>query len=122
MKKILIIEDDSFIQKMFKQKFSEYDIELLSAKTGEDGRIKALQNQPDMILLDLILPDMDGMKLLQELKSHPALTDTKIVIITNVGFRGKMEEIANMGIEDYFIKSNDSFFTITEMINTYLNE
>ncbi|EKD63519.1 MAG: histidine kinase [uncultured bacterium] len=120
MKKVLIIEDDSFIQEMFAEKFAKYDAITLNARTSAKGEKIAKEEMPDMIILDLVLPDGDGLELLKRLKSNAETKHIKVIVITNMDSKEKMEEALSLGVEDYFIKTNESFMSVVKMIKTYL--
>lgn len=121
MKKILIIEDDKFIQKIFIDKLGDdKKVQLYTADTGIQGYEKAIEVNPDIILLDLILPDENGLEVLKKLRKNKSTKNAEIMIVTNVGFQDKIEEAKKLGSSDYFIKTNDHFLSIIDMLKTYL--
>lgn len=111
---MLIIEDDLFISEMYANKFTEAGFEVDSAKDGREALAKLEETEFDMILLDRILPDMDGLEILKKIKTNSKLKDkTKVFILTNVGEKKDAEEALNLGAELYFLKAN---FTPTEIV------
>ena len=122
MKKLLIIEDDSFVQEMFSKEMDKYtDVLVLTATTIEKGEKISLEELPDIILLDLVLPDGSGMDLLRKLKSNTKTKKIKTMVMTNIDDKESMEEVLRLGVEDYFVKTSESFMSITKMLKRYLS-
>src|SRR6056297_625974 len=105
-KKILIIEDDKFLRQLVSRKLSKQDFEIAEAVDGEQGLEKAKEEKPDLILLDLILPGMDGFEVLSELKEDPELSSIPVVILSNLGQKDEIEKGLQMGAEDYLVKAH----------------
>jgi len=116
-KKILIIEDDKFLRQLVTKKISEQDFEIAEAVDGESGVEKAAEEDPDLILLDLILPGMDGFEVLSELKDDPELSSIPVIILSNLGQKDEIEKGLQMGAEDYLVKAHFTLGEIVEKIN-----
>lgn len=84
MKKLLIIEDDHILLKMYEDKFKKGDYQILTATDGEQGYEEAIKNLPDFIILDLRLPKADGLQVLKKLKETPITKDIPVAALTVV--------------------------------------
>ena len=92
MKTVLIIEDDKIILEMYRDKFEVSNFGVITALNGEDGLAAAFAHHPDLILLDLAMPKMDGMTLMQKLRENPWGAAVPVIIFTNLNLDGKMLE------------------------------
>jgi len=113
-KKILIIEDDKFLRKIITQKLAKEGYDIFEAIGGEEGIKSAKEKKPDLILLDLILPEIDGFEVLARLKKDPELSKTPVIVLSNLGAREDVEKGLKMGAVDYLIKAH---FTLEEIID-----
>lgn len=105
-KKILIIEDDEILLPVLIDKFTNRNFLVFSANNGEDGLKIALQQRPDAILLDILIPKIDGVVLLNKLKELPTTKNIPVIILTNIGLSEKVIEMTKLGADDYLIKSD----------------
>ena len=113
MPKILIIEDDKFLRQLIVQKLVKEDYDVMEAIDGEDGLKKAKEGSPDLILLDLILPGIDGFEVLNQMKQENLLEKIPVIILSNLGQKEDVERGLNLGAVDYLIKAH---FTPGEII------
>jgi DNA-binding response OmpR family regulator len=113
-KKILIIEDDKFLRKVITQKIVKEGYEIAEAIDGEKGFEVAKAEKPDIILLDLILPGMDGFEVLARLKSDQETVKIPVIILSNLGQKEDAEKGLKMGAVDYLVKAH---FTPSEIIS-----
>jgi CheY-like chemotaxis protein len=104
--KILIIEDEEFLVDMYKMKFKSEGYKVMVAYNGEDGIRVAREQKPDLILLDLVMPKMDGYQVLKELKSNNTTKDLKVYILSNLGQNGEIDQSFIDGADGYMLKSN----------------
>lgn len=105
-KKILIIEDELPMLKALSDKFSREGFSVLEARNGEEGLRVALETKPDLIVLDLFMPVMDGKAMMQELRRDKWGEKVPIIILTNLNPDDKtLNEILSSGPAYYFIKS-----------------
>lgn len=121
MKTVLIIEDDQIILEMYRDKFQVSKWGVITALNGEDGLQAAIQHHPDLILLDLAMPKMDGMTVMKHLRGDAWGETVPIIILTNLNIDGKiLEEIikhkptyslmkANTTPDDVLLKARDIF-------------
>lgn len=122
MKKILIVEDDKFLMNALRVKLTESDFEVVLAQDGEEA-LKALESiQPDLILLDLILPKKDGFAVLEEIKRDEKLKKIPVVIISNLGQTEDIERGKKFGAADYIVKADTSIQGIIDKINTIISK
>ena len=105
-KKILIIEDEQYIAEMYKIKFRQQGFKTLVATDGETGLKLAQKQLPDLILLDLILPKLDGYQLLRQLRKDPNTQKLKVYILSNLGQAEEINKSFKVGADGYFIKAN----------------
>jgi DNA-binding response OmpR family regulator len=114
MKKIvLIIEDDKFLRELISRKILNEGFDVSEAVDGEDGFKKVKEEKPDLILLDLILPGMDGFEFLTKIKEDSSLTQIPVIILSNLGQKEDIEKGMKLGAVDYLIKAH---FTPREII------
>ena len=112
-KKILIVEDDKFLRELISQKLLKEGYDISEAVDGEKG-LKAIKDEkPDLVLLDLILPGMDGFEVLMKIKEDSSLTQVPIIILSNLGQKDDIERGLKLGAIDYLIKAH---FTPGEII------
>lgn len=104
--KILIIEDDSFLLSMYATKFELENFEVVTAEDGEKGLKLAAKELPAMILLDVLLPKMNGFEVLKALKEKPETKNIRVILLTNLSQRGEVEQGLSMGAIDYLIKAH----------------
>lgn len=122
MTKILLIEDDEVLAGMYKMKIKQQGYELVTAENGKEGVEKAKKEKPDLILLDLILPQKDGYQVLQELKEDKETKGIKVFILSNLGQNGEIKKGKEMGADDYLIKANMTPGQLVDKIDKKLND
>jgi len=114
MKKILIIEDDKFLRELITRKLLNEAYEVSEAVDGEEGIKKIKEEKPDLVLLDLILPGIDGFEVLSQMRKESALSSIPVIILSNLGQKEDVEKGLKMGAVDYLIKAH---FTPGEIID-----
>lgn len=121
-KKILIIEDELPIAQIMVDSLKTEGYEVEMANDGEMGLQKAKSFQPDLILLDIMLPKMDGRQMLKELQSSGINPNCKIIVLTNVDADMKtISDVVASGGHDYLVKANTSIETIISRIKERLS-
>lgn len=109
-KKILIIEDEASLRKTLEQTLAKVGFETSSSDNGVSGLEVALRDHPDLILLDLILPKMDGLTMLRKLRDDPWGKDVPVIILTNLSEAAQAREAIDTAIQhsvyDYLVKSD----------------
>ncbi|HEY4509833.1 MAG TPA: response regulator [Candidatus Paceibacterota bacterium] len=120
MSKILLIEDDKFLRELIIQKLGREGFEVTEAPEGEAGLSKMKEDRPDLVLLDLILPGIDGFEVLSRMKKDPALASIPVIILSNLGQRDDVQKGIDLGAEDYLIKAHFTPGEIVEKIKVTL--
>ena len=121
MTTIAIIEDDQVINQMYRMKFEAAGFEVVSASDGEAG-VKVVQRaNPDIILLDLQMPNMNGTEALQKIRHQPANANTPVVILTNLGEEEAPVELRRLGIDSYIVKANLTPSQVVARVKETLN-
>ncbi|OGZ33346.1 MAG: hypothetical protein A3I88_00635 [Candidatus Portnoybacteria bacterium RIFCSPLOWO2_12_FULL_39_9] len=106
MKTILFIEDESTLQKTVGQILEQEGYEIKGALDGETGLALAKREKPDLILLDLILPKLDGFEVLKGLKQDEATRSIPVIILTNLESSADVERALDLGASTYLVKAN----------------
>lgn len=119
-KNILFIEDESTLQKTVSAALEQEDIGVISALDGEIGLRLAREKNPDLILLDLILPKMDGFEVLKALKSDPAYSHIPVIVLTNLESNSDIERALSLGARSYLVKANYALPQMVEKIKAFL--
>ncbi|KPJ57575.1 hypothetical protein AMJ49_00435 [Parcubacteria bacterium DG_74_2] len=119
-KKILIVEDDKFLRELIARKLKESDFDVLEAIDGEEGLRKTKEEKPELILLDLILPGIDGFEVLSRIKEDPNTKSIPVIILSNLGQREDVEKGLKIGAVDYLIKAHFTPSEITEKVKNAL--
>ena len=122
MKKILFVEDESALQKTFGERLSPEDYEVISALDGEIGLRLAKTKKPDLILLDLILPKVNGFEVLKELKEEKETKDIPVIVLTNLEGIGDVDKAIELGATTYLVKAQYSLEELVEKIKKVLGE
>ena len=117
---ILIIEDDKFLRELVIRKLIKEGYETSEAVDGEEGIKKIKEEKPDLILLDLILPGIDGFEVLSKMREDPALAQIPVIILSNLGQKDDVEKGLKMGAIDYLIKAHFTPGEIIEKIKVVL--
>jgi DNA-binding response OmpR family regulator len=113
-KTILIVEDDKFLRELIAQKLTKEGYDISEAVDGEEGIKKIKTEKPDLVLLDLILPGIDGFEVLSRMKADEKLAGIPVIILSNLGQREEIERGLKLGANDYMIKAH---FTPREIID-----
>jgi two-component system cell cycle response regulator len=102
--RILTVDDSKTVRIIVKKAFKNYDCEILEAANGVEGLAAAAKESPDLILLDVTMPVMDGIEMLTKLKADPATRGIPVIMLTAEGGRDTVLKIAKIGIRDYIVK------------------
>lgn len=107
---------------MYKGVLANNGYSVLEAETGEDGWIKTVEMQPDLVVLDLILPDLHGLEVLKKIRTNEMTKDIPVLILSNIKDMQDVHKALNLGINYYGYKGNDSPQKILSMIQKILNK
>ena len=122
MKTILFIEDESALQKTFGEILNQEGYQIFSALDGEIGLRLAKEKKPDLILLDLILPKINGFEVLQKIKEDKETKDIPVIVLTNLERIEDVDKAIELGATTYLIKANYNLEEVMEKIKKALGE
>ncbi len=105
-RKILIVEDDSFLLNMYADKFRAEDFEVFIAEDGAKGLKLTKEKLPDVILLDIMLPKMDGFEVLEKVKVDERSKNIPVILLTNLSQKEEVKKGLSMGAKDFLIKAH----------------
>ena len=116
MKKVLVVEDDQFLANAYRIKFEKANLEVKISMDGEEALEVIKTFKPDVILLDLVMPKMDGFAVLEKLKSDEITKDIKVVVASNLGQNEDVARAIKLGASGYVIKSDMSIADILKLV------
>jgi DNA-binding response OmpR family regulator len=120
--KVLVVEDDEFLRQLVCQKLMKENFEV-DAAIDSTGVFQVLENKkPDLILLDLILPGMDGFEILKRIKQNKDMSDVPVIVLSNLGQAEDIDRAMAGGAEDYMVKANFTPGEIVEKIRFILQK
>lgn len=118
-KKILLIEDEQIIIELLQRKLTEEGYDVAIAKDGEEG-IKAMEaEEPDLILLDIVMPKMGGLEVMEEMQKNPDLKRIPVVVVSNSGQPVELDRAKKLGAKDWLVKTE---FDPQEVIEKVVNQ
>lgn len=120
--KILIVDDDPFILDMYILKFKEKGYDVDTARDGKTGLEKIESGKPDVVLLDVVMPIMDGFEMLGELAKKKLERRPQIILLTNLGQKEDVERGMALGVDDYIIKAHFTPSEVVEKVKGLLGE
>lgn len=101
---ILTVDDSRTIRMIVKRSFNSFDCNVVEASNGEEGLAVAAREKPSLIVLDITMPVMDGVTMLQKLRETPELNSIPVVMLTAESGRENVAFIAKLGVRDYLVK------------------
>ncbi len=119
-KKVLIIEDEATLQKALQEVLVAEGYDILSALDGSRGLEMAREENPDLILLDIILPKMDGFEVLKELKSEEKTESIPVIILTNLSDISDIQKALDLGATTYLVKADFSLEDVIKKVEDTL--
>lgn len=122
-KKIMILEDDIFVMDIYQTKLLQSGFEVISAENGLEGlkKLKTMEgNMPDLILLDIMMPYMDGLEFLEKMRKEEKIKDIPVILLSNLSQREEIDKGIELGAKDYLIKSHFTPSEVLEKINTHI--
>lgn len=118
--KIAIIEDDQAISQMYRFKFEAEGYDVQTAENGKIGLELAESMKPDIILLDLMMPEMTGDAMLAKLRATSWGKDTKVIVLTNMGEQEVPDSVKKMGVSAVILKADMTPRQVTELVKKQL--
>ena len=122
MKKILLVEDDEFLRQIIGKNLSDSGYSVIMAVNGKDAIERMIADKPDLVLLDLLLPEVDGFEVLKQAKQNKEISNIIIVALSNLTQQSDITRALELGAADYFIKSQFTSKEIEEKIKGMLKE
>lgn len=120
---ILLADDDPLMVDLYKRKFTKLGWEVEAAGDGEEALAKAREKRPGLVLLDRLLPGLDGLEVLKKLGDHPATKGVPVIILTNMeASTAELAEAKALGALDYLIKERIDLGTLADMIKPILEK
>ena len=117
--KILLIEDNPAMNKVYRNRLTSEGFEVISAMDGQAG-LDALKEKPDLVLLDLIMPKMDGFDVLVEIRKKHSKKALPVIILSNLGQKSDIEKADKLGSTDYLVKADFSLVDAVKRIRQHL--
>jgi len=118
---ILVAEDDAFYGNVFKTKLAKEGFDVIVTENGKKALEVAKERIPNLMLLDLVMPEMDGFETLQTLKADEKLKGIPVIVLSNLGQDSDVDKAKKLGAKDYFVKSNVSIQKVIEIVKNNLS-
>ncbi|MBX4187075.1 MAG: response regulator transcription factor [Candidatus Doudnabacteria bacterium] len=119
--KVLIVEDEEILLTALSEELKQEGFDAIGAPDGMEGVAKAASEKPDLILLDLVMPKLDGIGALKQLKESDETKSIPVVILTNLSDYDKVSEALALGAMDYLVKANYRLEELVAKIKTVLH-
>jgi CheY-like chemotaxis protein len=119
-KVVLLVEDNDFIRNMYQLKLAKADLAVVEAVDGKMALDKIAEHKPDIILLDLMMPNVGGMDVLRALKKQGVVPDLPVIILTNVMDPQTVAEAKELGARDYIVKTDLTPSQVVEKLEPFL--
>lgn len=120
-KNILLVEDDAFLRKMYHAKLVREGFFVTTAINGEEGYTALFQERPDLILLDIMMPKINGFDFLEAMRSNDELSDIKVIIMSNLSQKEDIAKGEQLGVLEYFTKSDMQIYEVIDRIRHHLD-
>lgn len=120
--KLLLVEDDVTLVKMYERKFLSDGYEVSIAYDGLEGLEKVAKEKPDLVLLDIMLPKLDGLALFKKMRSQPNTFGTPVILLTNFGQEDAVFECFKLGAIDYLVKADVTPQQVVDKVEKFLAE
>ncbi len=120
MTKLLIVEDEPILREMYAESFIEKGLEVVTAESAEEALLMVEQHWPDLIMLDILLPNANGNQMLEQLRKNPKTAKIKVVAFSNYDDKVAKEKARALGVLDYLIKTDYTPQETVEKIMSYL--
>lgn len=121
-KKILLVDDDEFLLDMYSKKFKEAGFYIDTAFDGRQGLQKLKEDDFDLLLLDLVMPDIDGLELLETIKEEGIRQELIVIVLSNQGTNESIDKVKEIGVDGYIIKANTVPSEVLEKVKKIIKE
>lgn len=119
---ILVVEDDSFLRKLLVQRLQRERFSVQEANDGKEALACLSTRVPMLMLLDLMMPDVDGFQVLEQVRKNPKTKDLPVIVLSNVGEQQLVERVSQLGADDYLIKAHFVLDEIVERVTKVLSK
>lgn len=119
-KLILIVEDDTFLSNIYNKKLTKEGFNIMLAGDGEEGLAMIKKEKPALVLLDIILPKLDGFGVLEAKQQDEEIKDIPVIILSNLGQDSDVTRGKELGAKDFVVKSDTTLEGVVEKIRQYL--
>lgn len=120
--KILLVEDDAVLAKVLYEELTEADFEVFQAYDGEAGLKLVLEKNPDLVLLDVLLPKKNGFEVLEAMKGSPEANRIPVIILTMLGSDEDIKKGLRLGANDYIVKSQHALPEIVDAVKEFFEK
>lgn len=121
-KTVLIVEDDQFLRNLCVRKLQKEKFNVIYAVDGEEGLRKIQEERPDLVLLDILLPGLNGFDIVAAVKNNPDIASIPIILLSNLGDKSDVDKGLGLGAEDYLIKAHFTPGEIVDKVREWLNK
>lgn len=121
-KKILIIEDEKFLLEMYDMRLTAAGFEVITALEGKEGLHLAVEKKPDLIILDIVLPEISGYEILRMLKKDPDTKDITVLVFSNLSQEEEIQKGLDLGASDYVVKTEVTPSQLVEKVKKMLEK
>jgi len=118
--KILMMEDNIFLRKLYREKLTRAGFEFIEATNGVEGVNKVISEDPDLVILDLILPRKNGFDVLSEMKNNPKTKNIPVIILSNLGQELDIKEGLALGAREYLVKTEVRLSEVVNRVKKWL--
>lgn len=115
--KVLVVEDDAFLLKAYTMKLQGSGFDVRTSTNGEEALAALQEFNPDVVLLDLVMPRMDGFVTLERIRQQDAYKNLPVFVISNLGQKNERQRVMELGATEFLIKSNLSMKELVDKIN-----
>lgn len=119
--RVLFVDDDTFLRKVYQSELSEHNYEVIVAEDGEEGLRKALTEDPDIVILDMIMPKKNGFEVLTAMQNDIKARDIPVIILSNLGQEDDIKKGLDLGAVDYLVKDEIALDTLVGKISHFIN-
>ncbi len=120
--KIALIEDDKVLSNALADELESSDINVVRAFDGEEGFELVKREKPDLVLLDIIMPKLDGISLLKKLKENEETKNVPVVMLTVFGDYQKIADTLDLGAKAYFIKDQQKMSSVVDSVKSFISK
>lgn len=117
-KKILLVEDDTDLRTVLADRLSSYNYQVFQADDGEKALALVQEHRPDLILLDLLIPKVDGFAVLENVRHHPNpdTAGTKVIVLSNLWSNKDILRVKSLRVDEYFVKANTNLEEVFDKV------